>query len=325
MIPNSFKDEFLKQAAGLGFLPSLAKVVGEHVPSALTSIGGSLRAAGLANVTKARTVGALAGAAGGAVTGASIGSPENKDKNRLIGAVAGGVLGGMGGAKLAPKVQTFGSAAGPALKALGQEMTAGKVTGKNVLDYMATKWAPKVQPLEGQLKNLGVPTPTANVGVPGFQKSVKSLGEVNYPVGKPLGHIGEMAQNAQVITQRPGIVGKGSGLAEVLKGNWREHQFNIKDIAGTEHMFQRSNVGKIVSPSLQSGLGMGAADFLMGGKDEQGNKKPIGKRLLSSGGTALAWGTAPKLMAGKVLAYDVPKTLIGMKKPKELATDIPPQ
>jgi len=94
-------------------------------------------------------------------------------------------------------------------------------------------------------------------------------------------------------------------------------------IEGKKYLFERTGLGKIVNPGLQSGFGMGAAQFLTSGKDEQGNKKPIGKRLLSSGGTALAWGTAPKLMLGKTLAYDLPKSLIGIKKAPP--SDIPTQ
>jgi hypothetical protein len=321
MISNSFGNELRKQA---GFLTALAPMLEKFIPSALTGIQSAAIKAGLGNVGTAKMIGAGVGAAGGALAGGNVGPEENKGRNRLLGAIAGGVAGSMGGGKLVPKVQSFGSAAGPALKALGGEMAAGTVTGKNMLDYMATKWGPRIEKathatsVPGDITRMGVPTPTptAQIGTPGFKQTKSALGEITHPAGKTLGIAGDLAQNFSTINKR----GLGTGTSDVLKGNWRSNTFTEKTIGDKNYLFERSAVGKVVGPALGSGLGMGALTALTT-EGKNGEKPTISKRLLSGGSSALAWGTAPQLMMGKMLAYDVPKTLIGMKKPK--ATEIP--
>jgi hypothetical protein len=299
MIPNSFTNELLKQAAPVGFLANLGKVLGQYVPSALTATREAGLAAGLGNVAKAKLLGGAVGAIGGGLAGGNVGSDENKSRNRLLGAVAGGAAGALGGGSLSKKLPSFGLAAGPALQNLGTYMSSEGATMKGVLDHMATKWAPKLESVKGVV-----------------DKGQEAILKKTTPAGATLGHLGDTAQNVQT------ALGRRGGIADVLQGNVHEHTFKEKSIDGQKYLFNRTGAGKVIAPLLNSGLGMGALSAATAeGKD--GQKPTVGKRLLSGGSTALAWGAAPKLMMGKMLAYDVPKTLIGMKKPK--ATDVPTQ
>lgn len=191
-----------------------------------------------------------------------------------------------------------------------QMMRPGATIGKSI-DYAAKNLVQQTRAVKG---NAPVTRPwlgkeTSAVGVMA-QKKPSLIG----------GLIGETARAAQTIKNAPNPI---KGVFDVVKNNWNESKFFTKEVGGKTYKFRRSTAGRIISPALNSGLGFGALEAATM-KNEDGSTPSIGKRLLKGGTTAIAWGAAPKLMTGKMLAYDLPKNFIG--KPKQPpAPDLPTQ
>jgi hypothetical protein len=280
-----------------------------------------------------------------------MGDAENKGRNTMIGAAAGAGLGAWGGSKLAPKIQTFGRASAPALRNLGTDILSGQVGKGNMLDTIASRLSPQMvtgKPAEKV---------TAKIGPPFLKKDKAAMGEMtgkqygpkigqdpwhmdsndshlavpNIP-SKIMHGLGDVAENLSVMQHGikggaegkkglgklwGGLRGGGSSFGSVIRGNVTESQRVMKDVGGKNFQFERSRFGKAVNPLLMSGVGMGATGLLMSGKDDEGKKQSMGKRLVGAGETTLAWGGAPQLMMGKMMDYDLPKMgLDVLKKPK---------
>jgi hypothetical protein len=313
MIPKSFIDELTKTAALPGFLSALGGFFAKNVPAMATSLRGSAMAAGMADVAKMRVAGGVVGAAGGAFAGSRTGDESTKGRNTLLGAIAGGVGGAMGGKALAAKVPTLGSQTVKDLSGLGQYMQKGKATGKGVVEYMARNWTPKytkdvLPPAGHQIGMFGTSTPAVRT-MGGIGKETPAIAMQTHKPGLITGAFGQAAK--QISTA------KTKGIGAMLSQDIQEAKVFNKTIEGQSYQFRRSGLGRVVNPAMTSGVGFGALEAATA-TDEQGRPASMSKRLLKGGTTALAWGAAPKIMTGKMLAYDVPKTLIGMKKQKEL-------
>jgi len=307
MIPKSFNDELIKIAALPGFLAALGGFLSKNVPAMASSLRGSAMAAGMADVTKMRVAGGAIGAIGGGYAGSKTGDETTKGRNTLLGAIAGTVGGSMGGKALATKLPTLGAPTVKDLSGLGEYMQRGKATGKGAVEYMAKNWTPKYAPFS----NPGT-APMAKT-LSGAGKEVPAVSVQTRKPGMVTGAIGEFAKSLSTIAT------PGKGIPAVLGEQFNKAKLFNKRIDGINYQFQRSGLGKVLNPALSTGVGFGAMEALTA-KDEKGNPAGLGKRLLRGGSTALAWGAAPKLMTGKLLAYDIPKSLTGMKKQKEIPT-----
>ena len=139
--------------------------------------------------------------------------------------------------------------------------------------------------------------------------------------------IGNQAMNIKHLVRRSlqakNIVrGSGKYLKDILKGS--QYYFakpgagrfsslgignkKLKDT--TTHIFQRSLVGKATAPIFTTGIGFGAMDALSK-TDEYGQKKSLVKRLGSSAATTAKWTIGEPIMGAKLLAYDIPKLVLG--------------
>lgn len=194
---------------------------------------------------------------------------------------------------------------------LGKHMMGAGASWKTTADYAAKNLVRQTSAVSG----------AAPMAKPWLGKATPSVGVVSGAKPSMLGGmIGELGQSAKIIKDAPNPV---KGIMDVVKHNWNESKYFTKEIGGETHKFQRSMAGRIINPALSSGLGFGVMDAAMM-KNEDGSSPSIGKRLLRGGTTAVAWGAAPKLMTGKMLAYDLPKNFIG--KPKQPpAPELPTQ
>jgi len=310
MIPKSFSNEIEK----IAFLATLGKFFAKNVPSMLESLRGAEMLKGVvgaqaAGISKAKMVGGLLGTVGGAYAGSDVGNtPEAKHRNTIAGGIIGGVAGAIGLGKIVPKVQAAATSTAKDVATLGKFMQQPGANISKTVDFAAKKFGP-------QFASAGKNAPTTKTFF-GLGKETKAIGMQTAKPSAIGGAIGELAESMKTIKDAPNFA---SGVGKVLKQNWEQAKSFTKDVGGKTYKFQRSGIGKVVNPALTSGLGFGALEAATM-KNEDGSKPTMSKRLLHGGTTALTWGAAPKLMFGKTLAYDIPKTLIGMKKQKEIPT-----
>lgn len=311
-----FKTLQIKQA---GFASGMAKFLSKGLPEAVGKLNSGAKALGLANKNLPIGTSAL-GATVGAIRGASNAEDGRKGSGALVGGVLGGAIGygagkGLGtlptiGKNTIPHYRGAGEALSKALEA-NPNMSAREMFTKGT-SYMSRnfndQWV-KAPANAGTMKPmLGKEKPVEQI-LKGDKKSwaVTSLGSLSNTI--EAGRTG-------------GIKGIGKALWQDVKDQTMFSD-KIKLPNGVEGIGRahRSMIGQVGNVATMSGLGIGATEFAMGGKDEHGNVQPMGKRIMKGTGAALGWGLAKPVMVGKMM-YDLPKSLMRGNKQPQLENNI---
>lgn len=306
----------LKQA---GFASGVAKFLTKGLPEAVGKLNAGAKAIGLANKNLPLGTSAL-GATVGAVRGASRAEDGHKGTGALMGGLMGGAIGygagkGLGalpelGKNTIPHYQRAGEALSNTLKA-NPNISARELMNKGT-SYMSRnfndQWI-KAPADAGMMKPmLGKEKPVEQI-LQGKKKS--------WLVTSP----GSLAKTWEA-GRTDGIKGIGKALWQDVKDQTMFSD-KIKLPGGAEGIGRahRSMIGQVGNVATMSGLGIGATEFAMGGKDEHGNVQPMGKRIMKGTGSALGWGLAKPVMVGKMM-YDLPKSLMRGNKQPQLDNNI---
>lgn len=307
-----YKALHTKQA---GFASGVAKFLTKGVPGAFKAINTGASAIGLGakNLPYAT---AAAGAIIGGVRGASKSEEGKKNTGALKGALMGGAI-GYGGGSVLSSLPTLGKYTSPYLENAGKTLSSALEKNPNIsakdLVVKGNSYIAK------NFSNKWTAAPAGDVGMSPMFGKTKPVEEVAVG-GKKSGIISGLGELAGTVEawRKDGIV-KGTG--KQMWHNIQESRKFTKDIqlkSGTETVGRahRSIAGQVVGVGLMSGAGMGASEMARS-KDEHGNVRPMGQRIVKGTGTALAWGLASPVMIGKSM-LDLPKTLKGGNK-------LPPQ
>lgn len=317
-------EDMYKVAVTVNTLDTVGTFLTKTMPKAFKGIRGAAKTVGLtaANANKAGLIGGAIGGAGGAVSGMQDQNPETRGTSMAARAAIGATAGYFGGKGLANKMPTFGKHYEAAFKPVGQKMLSvakntkltGGQRGQQVMDFAA-------QHLNPQHTTEGIKGITTKnfFGHGNDTPAVAKVTNPHLPWGaKVFGDIARVGQNVR----QEGVV---KGISNTLKQNWNEAKMFDKKISdkpnAPTYRFNRSAAGRIVNPLITAGVGMGITDAAMATNDN-GSKPTIGKRLRTGAKSTLAWGVTPHLMMGKMVAYDIPKTIMGGSKqpPQDLNT-----
>lgn len=319
-------DEMQKVAISIKNLEVGGNFLTKTMPNFFKSVRGGAEAIGLtaANANKAGLVGGAVGGAAGALSGNKDQNPETRGRSMLTRAAIGAAAGFYGGKGIANKMPTFGQHYEEAFKPVGTKMfdlaknkNLGDVArGQKLTDFAAKQLNPQYS--TGGIK--GVKTKTFfNMG-----SETKATGlrkNPDLPWGAKV--MGDLARGAKNMRTQ----GLFNGIGTTLKNNWEEaktfdRKIDLKTgLKGNGNdptfRFNRSAAGRIISPLATAGIGMGITDAALGTNDN-GSKPTMSKRLRTGAKSTLAWGMAPHLMMGKMIGYDIPKTIMGgTKQPQQ--------
>jgi hypothetical protein len=265
------------------------------------------------NPITAKAVGSTAGALGGGILGASQAPEGEKSKGFLVGATAGGLAGYFGGKTYAG----FGAGGADSARILGlgnnlkQLATEGgtiKDSVRGAAKYISQNWATPehlrpipTKKIDGPLNR---PMLSFTKKAPIQQMSVPQGSAVTRAIGNAFR--GGMAIADPATAAELGIKGNvATRTMKVLGREANESMHYIKD----GYRYRRSLLGKALGAGMGSGIGFGVLEGATT-TNPDGSPAPLHKKLFKGTSTALGWGLASPIMGAKMLAYDVPKTLI---------------
>lgn len=247
-----------------------------------------------------------AGAGLGALQGAASAEEGQKGQGALKGALIGGTLGAVGAG--AAKRFDFGknivrdfTPAGKRLMELGQKKNltftqladrGAQIASKN----LSEQWTPVAKGSKKQLQTMW-----------GTQSKAEFQVQPRTMLAKGIGTMGE----AWTGFRTKGI----KGIGDVLKKDFQQSRYFTKEIGGKTYAAKRSGLGQVVNPLMTSGIGMGVTEGLSTTNDD-GTKASLGKKIRKGTTSALGWGLAPPVMAGKLI-YDTSKSFMGGQRPQQ--------
>lgn len=307
------KIALLPNAAGVA--ESVGGFISKTMPKFFNAIKSGVGKAGI-NASNAAAIKwglPAAGAAAGAARGYMKADEGSKGQDAITGGLTGAAIGAGAGWGL-NKLPNLGSKLvndfSPAGKRLMDVAKAEPNLKFKDLASRGIDWSSKN--LGTQWKPLGV---SPNASGPQIKtmwgtSTTPTAYQVGPEKGMAAGAVKTLADTAKAFKDN-GVKGVGNVLAQDVK----DKMYFSKTVGGSTYKAKRSMLGQTVNPLITSGIGMGVMDAATA-KNKNGQPASLGKRLRKGTGSALGWGLASPVMAGK-LVYDTSKSIIGGKKPQQ--------